>query len=118
MEGLSSIVNENGIVICAIPNMLFLYNRLKLIAGRVEYEEYGLMDYTHVRWYTQTTLIDLFEQRGFLLDTFRANGNLPLGPLRRVLPRFIQSWVDEKLVNLFPGIFAWEYIFRFRNSCQ
>lgn len=116
MEGIQRVTHRHSVIICAIPNMLFLYNRLKLLAGRVEYEEYGLMDYTHVRWYTRSTLIRLFEDYGFLLDGFKANGNIPLGPLRSFLPYAAQSWLDQRMVAYFPGLLAWEFIFRFRTT--
>lgn len=115
MRDLMSVVSHGGVIVCAIPNMLFLYNRLKLFIGRVEYEEYGLMDYTHVRWYTRITLVELFEHYGFVLERFKANGNLPLGPLRRLLPRSTQWWLDETIVGWWPGLLARELVFRFKR---
>jgi len=109
-------LSEGGSVICAIPNMLFLYNRLKLLAGRVEYEQYGLMDYTHVRWYTRRTLIQLFERHGFLLERASSNGYFPLGPLRRILPLRFSRLCDDRLIPMLPGLLAKEFVFRFRMA--
>jgi len=113
MVSLPSIMTPRSRVVCAIPNMLFLYNRLKLLAGRIEYQEYGLMDYTHVRWYTRKTLIELFLAHGFNLDEERSTGYLPLGPLRRVLPASFAETLDRRVVPLLPGLLAKEFLFRF-----
>lgn len=116
LEALPLALCDDGAVICAIPNMLFLYNRLKLLAGRIEYEQYGLMDYTHVRWYTRKTLIQLFERHGFVLDHESSNGYFPLGPLRRILPAGSTRFCDERFVPMLPGLLAKEFVFRFRSA--
>jgi SAM-dependent methyltransferase len=116
MSDLKSVLSENGTVLCAIPNMLFLYNRIKLLFGKVEYEQYGLMDYTHVRWYTWKSIVELFEQYGFETDVAKANGNVPLGPIRKLMTKNMASRFDSRVVQMFPGLLAWEFLHRFTKS--
>jgi len=115
MSALSSYLAKSGRVLCAIPNMLFLYNRLKLLFGRVEYEQYGLMDYTHVRWYTRKTIVKLFNAYGFEVERESVRGYLPLGPLRGILPGRLTASLDRSIVPLLPGILACELLYRFRT---
>ena len=105
--------SESTHVLCAIPNMLFFRNRIKILLGRVEYQERGIMDYTHVRWYTRKTLQELFEDAGYRIDFCGVTGGFPLGPIRRVLPLAVNNWLDKTLVGLMPGLFAWEFYWDF-----
>ena len=38
---------------------------MKLNIGEFRYEESGLLDKTHLRWFTRKTLIELFSDTGF-----------------------------------------------------
>ena len=37
----------------------------RLNCGALQYEDAGLMDRTHIRWFTKTTVIELFNSTGF-----------------------------------------------------
>lgn len=116
LEGIKKVLDTKGVVLCAIPNMLFIYNRLKLLRGKIEYSDYGLMDYTHIRWYTHKTLIETFNEYGFSMQSFYAEGNAPLGPLRRVIPKSVCNKIDRLFIRIAPSWFAWEYSFMFINQ--
>lgn len=115
LECTKNVLKPNGLIICTIPNMLFLYNRLKLLVGKIEYSDSGLMDYTHVRWYTKMTLIEKMSEFGFVLTHFDADGYAPLGPFRRVLSDRLCKKISRILISLSPSWFAWEYSFVFLN---
>jgi hypothetical protein len=38
---------------------------MRLNNGAFRYEDAGLLDRTHLRWFTRTTLIELFQSTGF-----------------------------------------------------
>lgn len=42
---------------------------MRLATGQFRYQDSGLMDRTHVRWFTRVTLIELFTQAGWRIDT-------------------------------------------------
>ena len=113
LEGISQALGPNGRILCAIPNMLFFKNRLKLLAGKIEYQDRGLMDYTHVRWYTRASLEQLFESYGFETLSFNAQGNVPLGPMRSLVSANFAQALDTFFIRLAPSWFAWEYSFSF-----
>jgi hypothetical protein len=39
--------------------------QVKLCIGDFRYEESGLLDKTHLRWFTRQTLLEMFDQSGF-----------------------------------------------------
>jgi SAM-dependent methyltransferase len=51
-------------VIVSLPNAVHLYVRLSILLGRFNYAERGILDRTHVRFYTLSTALDLCRKCG------------------------------------------------------
>jgi 2-polyprenyl-3-methyl-5-hydroxy-6-metoxy-1,4-benzoquinol methylase len=64
-----------GRVLASIPNVQFLPVVVDLLRARWEYAESGVMDRTHVRFFTRGSMIDMFEQTGYRVDVCAGNGN-------------------------------------------
>jgi len=79
--------------------------------GKWEYAESGLMDYTHVRWYTEHSMLNLLELSHFKPILFTADGAFPLSIFRKVLPENFINWVDKKACRISPGLFGYQFIF-------
>ena len=60
-----SVLPMGGSVIACIPNIQHWSILVKLSLGNFRYEEMGLLDKTHLRWFTRKTIIELFESTGF-----------------------------------------------------
>jgi SAM-dependent methyltransferase len=56
---------QDGQIIACIPNAQHWTMQASLNAGLFRYEDQGLMDRTHIRWFTRTTIIDMFESTGY-----------------------------------------------------
>lgn len=65
LKNIRNIIPENGSIIACIPNAQHWTLIARLVVGNFRYEEMGLMDKTHLRWFTRTTIIELFEMQGF-----------------------------------------------------
>ena len=52
-------------IIACIPNAQHWSIQASLNSGYFMYQDQGLMDRTHIRWFTRTTIIDLFESTGY-----------------------------------------------------
>lgn len=55
---------ENSVVAC-IPNAQHWSIQARLNLGIFRYEELGLLDRTHIRWFTKTTIQELFRDTGY-----------------------------------------------------
>ena len=55
-------VAENGVVVASIPNIAHASVRLALLGGEFRYREWGLLDDTHLRFFTRASIQDLFEE--------------------------------------------------------
>lgn len=98
-----------GGVVVALPNPLFIRNRISWFRGYFEYEDSGLMDYTHLRFYTFFSASRLFEENGFYVVRHYGSGYFPLGLFRRYFP-YLASKLDAWAVRVFPGVFSTQII--------
>jgi 2-polyprenyl-3-methyl-5-hydroxy-6-metoxy-1,4-benzoquinol methylase len=61
-------VKPGGKVLISVPNMVVWTNRLKLLFGRVTYDDTGVMDRTHIRFFTFKTAKALVRASGCTID--------------------------------------------------
>jgi ubiquinone/menaquinone biosynthesis C-methylase UbiE len=57
-----------GCVVACIPNAQHWSVQARLCAGSFTYEDSGLMDRTHLRWFTRQTVFELFQSCGFKIE--------------------------------------------------
>jgi SAM-dependent methyltransferase len=55
----------NAQIIACIPNAQHWSIQARLNSGQFRYEDQGLMDRTHIRWFTRTTIMEMVESSGF-----------------------------------------------------
>jgi 2-polyprenyl-3-methyl-5-hydroxy-6-metoxy-1,4-benzoquinol methylase len=65
LEAAHTWLRPGGTVLCSIPNVAHWRVRVSLLRGRFDYENVGLFDRTHLRWYTRSTARDLVTGAGF-----------------------------------------------------
>ena len=58
---------EGGSIIASVPNIAHGSVRLALLRGEFRYRELGLLDNTHLRFFTRESLQDMFEGAGYLI---------------------------------------------------
>ncbi|MDQ2992132.1 MAG: class I SAM-dependent methyltransferase [Candidatus Eremiobacteraeota bacterium] len=67
LEGLRTVLAPGGCVLASIPNVAHGAVRLALLAGRFEYQPFGILDDTHVHFYTNNSITALFEDAGYVI---------------------------------------------------
>lgn len=101
----------SGHVLIAVPNTLEWRTRLGFLRGRFDYTDQGVLDRTHLRFFTFWTaaselVAPIPELR---LVTRKGRGALPLGRLRRrLLPARFNAALDGAAVGRFPNVFSGE----------
>jgi 2-polyprenyl-3-methyl-5-hydroxy-6-metoxy-1,4-benzoquinol methylase len=65
------LLRPGGSVVISVPNVAHAAVRLSLLAGRWDYRTLGLLDYTHIRFFTRENLIELLRQAGLVAVDFR-----------------------------------------------
>jgi SAM-dependent methyltransferase len=65
LEHIRQVIPRDGCVVACIPNAQHWSLQVRLSVGDFRYEDSGLLDRTHLRWFTRQTMIELFQQTGF-----------------------------------------------------
>lgn len=96
----------------SVPNVANIWARLNLFMGRFDYTERGILDQTHLRFFTKKTITSLVKKSGLEIISIQAT---PI-PLELVssfftstLGRFFHA-VLAGLTSLFPTLFGYQFI--------
>jgi 2-polyprenyl-3-methyl-5-hydroxy-6-metoxy-1,4-benzoquinol methylase len=75
-----------GMLIISLPNVARLEVRVKLLLGKFNYAPSGIMDKTHLHFYTHSTAISLVENAGYVINQIEYTG---LGSKLKAFPRLL-----------------------------
>jgi len=87
------LLHAEGEVILAVPNIANLFVRLALLAGRFPYGRRGILDRTHVQFFTLRSILELVRESGWKVREVTAT---PL-PLPLVFPRLSATVLGRTL---------------------
>jgi 2-polyprenyl-3-methyl-5-hydroxy-6-metoxy-1,4-benzoquinol methylase len=88
-------VSEDGVVIASIPNIAHASVRLALLGGEFRYRDWGLLDDTHLRFFTRASIQDLFEETGYVISHWQRQ-RLDVGETEITVPDVpdtVREWI-------------------------
>jgi 2-polyprenyl-3-methyl-5-hydroxy-6-metoxy-1,4-benzoquinol methylase len=106
---LSHLLRSRGVVLIAVPNTLAWAMRLQFLRGNFEYQSAGVLDDTHLRFFTYLTADKylLVKSPHLKLVSKSVTGSVPLWLLRRhILPRKWSASIDKLGCRLWPNLFG------------
>jgi len=116
LSRLLPLVRKGGIVVVSVPNVANFSIRLKLLFGNWNYQKQGILDSSHLRFFTLRTSRQLLENAGLSVVSVSATRNaLSLLFLQKLfdfaglLPFY--SSVDSFLANAYKPLFAQQLVF-------
>jgi len=117
LRDIHRVLNENGELIVALPNIMHYKARLQLMIGNFNYTSQGLWDYTHFRWYTFRSAKKLLESHGFLVQEAKVTGDLPLNSIfSKILPDAWRRRCYNMLTGISKGLFGYQLLYRATKS--
>ena len=109
-----ALLKREGVLVVSLPNIANLVIRLMLLFGHFDYAERGILDKTHLRFFTRKTARRLLEANGYSIREEK----------RTVIPmELIVGWSPNniilKMLNgalacatwLMPGLFSYQVMF-------
>jgi SAM-dependent methyltransferase len=109
------VVRPGGSIIASVPNVGHWYPRGRVAVGRFDYDQRGILDSTHLRFFTQRSFLRLAKTAG-LEPVRRLHTGLPLDALglgeRPMVARTLGR-ADLAMVRLWPTMFAYQFVFEF-----
>ena len=104
-------LNDDGRVFISVPNIANITVRLGLLFGVFEYRDRGILDHTHLRFYTKRTIRQEIERAGFrILET--AGSSVPI---RLIIGRFTPEPLlrfGEKVLTMLTRV--WRALFAYQ----
>ena len=107
------VLKTNGLIVLSVPNVANVTVRLRLLFGNFNYQERGILDKSHLRWFTRKTARKLLTDHGFeIVEEHLTNmpfelviGFDPSNLLMRVMNRTLHLFT-----RLFPGLLGYEIV--------
>jgi 2-polyprenyl-3-methyl-5-hydroxy-6-metoxy-1,4-benzoquinol methylase len=104
LQRLSKHLAPTGTLVVSVPNIANWAIRLSLLTGRFRYTDRGILDRTHLRFYTRVTLVEMLETAGFRVQS--VVGTIPVPLVKsETLGR-----LTHRIGNLRSSLFAYTFI--------
>ena len=107
-------VKPGASVVISLPNVANWTVRLSILAGRFTYRDRGLLDRTHLRFFTLRTARALIEESGCRIERCDPTPiplTLVLGPF---VPTLLAEWAEAAYAAVTPlwrTLFAYQFVF-------
>lgn len=101
----------DGHAFISVPNIANITVRLGLLFGIFEYRDRGILDATHLRFYTLRTIRREIEKAGFRILAVRGSSI----PVRLIIGRFTPDWIlriGESILSAITGL--WRSLFAYQ----
>ncbi len=105
------LLQEDGHVIVSVPNVANFSVRLALLFGNFNYTDRGILDNTHVRWYTRRTARQMLVNAGYRIVAERLTV-VPIALALGISPRgMLFNLINSTLgilTDMMPGLFGYQ----------
>ncbi len=103
-------LTSDGILVLSTPNIVHLRVRLDMMLGKFVYTEMGIMDNTHVHFYTRETILEELTKAGFIIKECIGSADLGQVPFVGRILKHIPKYVQFRVVSLFPRLLAVQWL--------
>lgn len=101
---------SDGILILSTPNIVHIKVRLDMVLGKFTYTEMGIMDNTHVHFYTRETILEELRKAGFMIRECIGSADLGQVPLFGRILKHLPKLVQFRIVSFFPQLLAVQWL--------
>jgi hypothetical protein len=116
LRQMADVLTEGGEIFVSTPNFTHWYPRVRVASGLWGYDRRGILDETHLRFFSRRSLLRTVRASGLEVEELRYTG-LPFDVLAGRDPTLasrIARWVDRTLVRLRPTLFGYQFVLRMR----
>ena len=110
MSQVKGVLRPDGVALFCVPNIAHWYPRLRSTLGMFDYDQRGILDATHLRFFTRRSIRKLIERQGFTIRRIEVVG-LPLDALGMDGSKAkLFRLVDRLLLDFWPTMFGYQFI--------
>jgi SAM-dependent methyltransferase len=110
LNEVKSVLSPDGVAIFCVPNVAHWYPRFRMTFGLFDYDQRGILDQTHLRFFTRRSANRLVKRQGYTVRRLQPVG-LPLDALgvSSVKGKWLRL-LDHVLLALWPTMFGYQFI--------
>lgn len=106
LAGLKKYLKPDGKIIISLPNIASYKIRISLLFGNFQMQDAGILDRTHLHFYTYRSAREMIESAGLkITKSLPANGQFERFGINKLMG------VGQKCLYLFPRLWAEQFIF-------
>ncbi len=121
LGGIVAQLSRDSVCIISVPNVANIWVRLNLLAGRFDYAKRGILDETHLRFFTRKTFLRMLANSGLIVNEV-AYTPIPLNLLHPVFAKTGPGRMIHQLLytltRWFPTLFAYQMIGRCQKRLE
>jgi 2-polyprenyl-3-methyl-5-hydroxy-6-metoxy-1,4-benzoquinol methylase len=111
LERLKGVLAPEGVIVVALPNVVWWKQRLEFLFGRWRYRDWGILDRTHFRFFDRRSAQELVENAGYEILMTKCDGPFPGLRLLRKLSASLARKIDDIACYLTPGLFSLQFVY-------
>ena len=114
LERVRAWLKNGGVLFASIPNVANISVRLALLFGQFRYVERGILDRSHVAFYTRASAKDLLEKNGFRIRAVEATAmpyELAVPALSRGGWNAVPRAIARTSARAWPTLFGYQFVF-------
>lgn len=102
---LKNFLKPEGVMVASLPNIANWSIRWQLLSGKWELADAGILDRTHLRFFTRKTALEMFEKAGLkIIECRPANGAMERFGINKLFG------VGKRLLFFWPKLFAVQFV--------
>lgn len=111
LRALRSRLKPGGCIVVSIPNVAHWDVRIGLLTGKFDYQDQGVLDSTHLRFFTRRTVWEMLDQTGYRVVSAERVTRLPSWVYKiRLVRRYAPKLILPLLVRVAPNLFTLQFI--------
>lgn len=117
LNSLKRLLKSDGVLLLSLPNVANVTVRFGLLFGRFRYAPRGILDRTHLRFFTRETGRALLEENGYRVVSIEATAM----PIELALPALTRSPVSGAAravalagARLWPSLLGYQFVYEAR----
>jgi SAM-dependent methyltransferase len=111
LRDITRALDKNGTLVISLPNVVHFLTRTKIALGQFNYTPTGILDHTHLRFFTIKTAREMIESCGYRITRFHAAiGGGQVSDRVRFALQFSAKFA--------PGLFAYQMLFEARIGTE
>ena len=117
LQRLVGLQPSGSMFIISVPNIANLWIRLSLLMGKFDYTDRGILDRTHLRFFTRKTLLEILKRSGLEMVSLQVTP-IPLELVSRFFLSMPGSWIHAlfaRLTSLLPALLGYQFVLKARK---